>query len=79
MGELVAYRDLLWVLAARDLKVRYKQTAIGAAWAVLQPFLTMVVFTVFFGLLGRYPSSGDIPYATGQVLKIDGGMTVRRL
>lgn len=63
LRELVAYRDLLWVLAARDLKVRYKQTAIGAAWAVLQPFLTMVVFTVFFGLLGRYPSTGDIPYA----------------
>ncbi len=56
------YRELLYFFAWRDLKVRYKQTAIGVAWAVLQPFLTMVVFSVFFGGLAKMPSDG-IPYA----------------
>ena len=59
--ELVAYRELLYFLTWRDIKVRYKQTALGAAWAVLQPFLTMVVFSVFFGRLARIPSDG-VPY-----------------
>src|SRR5437899_7316805 len=45
-AELVQYRELLWILAARDIKVRYKQTALGVMWAILQPVLTMVVFTV---------------------------------
>jgi lipopolysaccharide transport system permease protein len=60
-GELWAYRELLFVLTMRDIKVRYKQTAIGAAWAILQPFMTMVVFTIFFGQLAKMPSDG-YPY-----------------
>src|SRR5271155_588280 len=59
--ELWAHRELLYLLAWRDIKVRYKQTALGAAWAILQPFLTMVVFTIFFGKLAKMPSDG-IPY-----------------
>lgn len=59
--ELWDYRELLYFFTWRDLKVRYKQTTIGAAWAVLQPFLTMVVFTVFFGGLLKIPSDG-VPY-----------------
>lgn len=57
------YRELFQVLAWRDLSVRYKQTVIGVLWAVLRPFLTMVVFTVVFGKLAGMPSPGDIPYA----------------
>ena len=57
------YRELFQVLAWRDLSVRYKQTVIGILWAVLRPFLTMVVFTVVFGKLAGMPSPGDIPYA----------------
>lgn len=59
--ELYAYRELLYFLAWRDFKVRYKQTVLGAAWAVIQPLLTMVVFAVFFGYFGRLPSDG-LPY-----------------
>ena len=59
--ELWRYRDLLWILAGRDIRVRYKQTLLGAAWAVLQPLATMIVFTVFFGKLAGMPSDG-IPY-----------------
>jgi lipopolysaccharide transport system permease protein len=55
------YRELLYFLAWRDVKVRYKQTALGASWAVLQPVLTMVVFTVIFGHVARIPSDG-VPY-----------------
>ena len=61
LGELWEYRELLYFFVWRDLKVRYKQTAIGAAWAVLQPFLTMVVFSLFFGTLAHVPSNG-LPY-----------------
>src|SRR5438105_10691094 len=61
LGELWQYRELLYFFVWRDLKVRYKQTAIGAAWAVLQPFMTMVVFSLFFGVLARMPSHG-LPY-----------------
>jgi lipopolysaccharide transport system permease protein len=61
LAELWRYRELLWFLALRDVKLRYKQTALGAAWAVLQPLLTMVVFSVFFGRLGNIPSDG-VPY-----------------
>lgn len=61
LRELWRYRELLYFLVWRDLKVRYKQTVLGAAWAVLQPLLTMVVFTVFFGKLAGVPSDG-IPY-----------------
>jgi lipopolysaccharide transport system permease protein len=58
---LWAYRELLYFLAWRDVKVRYKQTVLGAAWAILQPFFTMVVFSLFFGRLAGVPSDG-IPY-----------------
>src|SRR5207247_6433180 len=61
LGELWHYRELLFFLAWRDVKVRYKQTALGVAWAVLQPLLGMVVFTIFFGRLAKVPSDG-IPY-----------------
>jgi lipopolysaccharide transport system permease protein len=59
--ELWAYRELLWVLTARDVKVRYKQTVLGAGWAVLRPFITMVIFSVVFGQLAKMPSDG-FPY-----------------
>jgi lipopolysaccharide transport system permease protein len=59
--ELWEYRELLYFLSWRDIKVRYKQTALGAAWAILQPVATMVVFSVFFGRLARLPSDG-VPY-----------------
>jgi lipopolysaccharide transport system permease protein len=61
LGELWAYRELLYFFVWRDIKIRYKQTAIGAAWAVLQPFLTMLVFSLFFGRLAHIPSDG-MPY-----------------
>ena len=59
--DLWRYRELFFFLAWRDILVRYKQTAIGVAWSVLRPFLTMVVFTVVFGTLARLPSNG-VPY-----------------
>src|SRR4030095_11092160 len=55
------YRELLYFFVWRDIKVRYKQTALGAAWAVLQPLITMVVFTLVFGNLAQMPSDG-LPY-----------------
>src|SRR5215831_17330548 len=61
--DLWHYRELFRVLAWRDVSVRYKQTVIGAAWAVIRPFLTMVVFTVIFGRLANLPSDGTAPYA----------------
>ncbi len=61
LNQLWEYRELLYFLVWRDIKVRYKQTALGAMWAVIQPFLTMVVFSLFFGHLGKIPSD-DIPY-----------------
>ncbi len=61
LGELWEYRELLYFLIWRDIKVRYKQTALGAAWAIIQPFFTMVVFSLFFGRLAKVPSDG-IPY-----------------
>lgn len=60
-NELWRYRELLYFLVWRDIKVRYKQTAMGAAWAVLQPFATMVVFSLFFGRLAELPAGGA-PY-----------------
>jgi lipopolysaccharide transport system permease protein len=59
--DLWRYRELLYFLAWRDILVRYKQTAIGVAWALLRPFLTMIVFTIVFGNLAKL-SSGDVPY-----------------
>lgn len=61
LGELWRYRELLCFFVWRDIKIRYKQTAIGVAWAVLQPFMTMLVFSLFFGKLARIPSGG-LPY-----------------
>ena len=59
--ELWAYRELLSVLTMRDIKVRYKQTVLGAGWAIIRPFLTMVIFSVVFGQLAKMPSDG-YPY-----------------
>ena len=61
LGELWEYRELFYFLTWRDIKVRYKQTVLGAAWAIIQPFFTMVVFSLFFGKLAKVPSDG-IPY-----------------
>ena len=61
LRELWEYRELLYFLTWRDIKVRYKQTVLGAAWAIIQPFFTMVVFSLFFGKLAGVPSD-DIPY-----------------
>jgi lipopolysaccharide transport system permease protein len=61
--DLWRYRELFQVLAWRDVAVRYKQTVIGVAWALIRPFLTMVVFTVIFGRLAKLPSDGSAPYA----------------
>jgi hypothetical protein len=61
LGEVWEYRELLYFLTWRDIKVRYKQTVLGAAWAIIQPFFTTVVFSLFFGRLTQMPSD-DIPY-----------------
>jgi lipopolysaccharide transport system permease protein len=61
LREVWAYRELLYFLTWRDIKVRYKQTVLGATWAIIQPFMTMVVFTLFFGGLAKVPSD-NIPY-----------------
>lgn len=61
LNELWEYRELLYFLVWRDVKVRYKQTVLGATWAIIQPFFTMLVFSVFFGNLAKVPSDG-IPY-----------------
>lgn len=61
LKDLWEYRELLYFLIWRDIKVRYKQTALGATWAIIQPFFTMVVFSIFFGHLAKVPSDG-IPY-----------------
>ena len=61
LRELWEYRELLYFLTWRDIKIRYKQTALGAVWAIIQPFMTMVVFSLFFGHLAKIPSDG-IPY-----------------
>ena len=61
LSEIWDYRELLYFLVWRDIKIRYKQTALGAAWAIIQPLLTMIVFSVFFGRLAGLPSDG-VPY-----------------
>jgi len=61
LGQIWEYRDLLYFLVWRDIKVRYKQTVLGAAWAILQPLLTMIVFSIFFGKLAGIKSDG-LPY-----------------
>ena len=61
--DLWRFRELFQVLAWRDISVRYKQTVIGVAWALIRPFLTMVIFTIIFGKVAALPSMGDAPYA----------------
>jgi lipopolysaccharide transport system permease protein len=61
--DLLRYRELFYILAWRDIAVRYKQTVIGVAWALIRPLLTMVIFTVVFGRLAKLPSDGSAPYA----------------
>jgi lipopolysaccharide transport system permease protein len=61
LKEIWDYRELLLFLTWRDIKVRYRQTVIGAAWAIIQPVFSMVVFSILFGRLARFPSDG-IPY-----------------
>lgn len=61
LRELAEYHELLYFLTWRDIKVRYKQTVLGGAWAIIQPFFTMVIFSLFFGKLAKIPSDG-IPY-----------------
>jgi lipopolysaccharide transport system permease protein len=60
--DIWAYRELFAILAWRDVSVRYKQTVIGVAWAIVRPFLTMIVFTIVFGRLAKLPSDGSAPY-----------------
>lgn len=62
-ADLWRYRELFAILAWRDISVRYKQTVIGVGWAIIRPFLTMVVFTVIFGKVANLPSEGNAPYA----------------
>src|SRR5215218_3333572 len=62
LHELWEYRELLYILVWRDVKVRYKQTAVGVAWVVLQPLLTTIIFTIIFGNLAQMPSE-NLPYA----------------
>ena len=59
--ELLAYRELLWFLVWRDVTVRYKQTILGSAWAILQPLMMMLIFTFVFGRIAQIPSQG-LPY-----------------
>ncbi|GLI56792.1 transport permease protein [Propionigenium maris DSM 9537] len=61
--ELYEYRELLYVLTWRDIKVRYKQAAIGALWAIIRPIITMIVFTIVFGKIAKLPSEKNVPYA----------------
>lgn len=62
VGEFWAYRELLWVLVLRDIKVRYKQTVLGVLWVIIRPLASMALFTLVFGMLARIPSDGS-PYA----------------
>ena len=61
LKEIWRYRELFWIFAWRDIKVRYKQTVIGAGWAILQPLFSMFIFTIFFGNFAKIPS-GELPY-----------------
>ena len=61
LKEIWKYRELLYFLTKRDIKVRYKQTVLGGLWAIIQPLFTMIVFTLFFGKLAKVPSDG-VPY-----------------
>jgi lipopolysaccharide transport system permease protein len=61
--DIWLYRELFYILSWRDIKVRYKQTVIGAAWSILRPLLTMIIFTVIFGRVAKLPTEGTAPYA----------------
>src|SRR5439155_16795272 len=61
-GDLWRYRELFYILAWRDIQVRYKQTAIGVAWALIRPLVTMVVFTVVFNKVAKLEAPGNVPY-----------------
>jgi lipopolysaccharide transport system permease protein len=60
--DIWRYRELFYILSWRDIKIRYKQTSIGAAWSIIRPLLTMLIFTVVFGRIAKLPSAGDTPY-----------------
>ena len=62
LRDLWTYRELVYFMIWRDIKVRYKQTMLGAAWAIIQPVMTMLVFTFLFGRIAKLPTDGDIPY-----------------
>src|SRR3989344_9618309 len=62
-GDLWKYRELFYFLAWRDILVRYKQTVIGILWSILQPLISIVVFTIVFNKLGKFPSEAGVPYA----------------
>src|ERR1700743_1099075 len=62
-GDLWRYRELFYILSWRDIRVRYKQTVIGAAWSVIRPLLTMIIFTVVFGRLAKMNQDTTVPYA----------------
>src|SRR5262245_37140785 len=62
-SEIGRYRELFAILAWRDVAVRYKQTVVGIAWAVIRPLLTLLIFTIVFGTLARLPSDGAVPYS----------------
>jgi len=61
--DLWVYRELFYILSWRDIKVRYKQTVIGAAWSIIRPLLTMIIFTIIFGRVAKLPTEGTAPYA----------------
>lgn len=61
--DLWRYRELFYILAWRDIKVRYKQTIIGAAWSIIRPLLTMIIFTIVFNKVAKLPTEGNVPYA----------------
>ena len=61
INELIDYKDLLYFMVQRELKVLYKQTILGFSWAILRPFISMIIFTIIFGNLAKIPSDG-IPY-----------------
>ena len=69
LKELWRYRELIWVMGARDLQVRYKQATLGIMWAIVQPLMTMVVFSIFFGRLAKIDSQG-VPYAVFSIVAL---------
>ena len=70
LSELLAYRELFWILAYREISVRYKQTVIGILWVVLQPVIATILFTVVFGHFAKLPSDG-MPYGTIRFFRHD--------